>query len=143
MFHFYSMHKKYAEKPPMVSISGSCLNFEKERDEIMELIGDLEWGSHYQSKCECFSVGKTMGWDFFHIYIEMDFITTISQLHKNMLKEEGIILEQQFVLWLGKQFKARKREYHLKLVETPYEKSKGFRIDPESYRTEETLWDLR
>jgi len=36
-----------------------------------------------------------------------------------------------------------KKEYHLKLVETPFEVSKGFRIVPECYRTEETLWDLR
>jgi hypothetical protein len=46
-------------------------------------------------------------------------------------------------LWLEKQFRKMKKEYHLKLVETPYEVSKGFKIDPESYRTEENLWDLR
>ena len=137
------MHKKYAEKPLMVLISGSCLDFEKEREYIMELVGELEWGCHYQSKFECSSVGKTMGWDFFNLYFEMEFITTLSQIHPKMLKEEGNILEQQFLLWLEKRFKKMKKEYYLKLVETPYEVSKGFRIDPESYRTEETLWDLR
>ena len=35
------MHKKYAEKSPMVLISGSCLDFPKERNAIMELIGEL------------------------------------------------------------------------------------------------------
>jgi hypothetical protein len=137
------MHKKDAEKPPMVLISGSCLNFRKERDSILEFVGQLEWGCHYQSKFECSSVGKTMGWDFFNLYFEMEFITTLSQVHPKMLKEEGNILEQQFLLWLEKQFKRMKKEYHLKLVETPFEVSKGFRIDPECYRTEETLWDLR
>ncbi len=69
------MHKKYAEKSPMVLISGSCLDFPKERNAIMELIGELEWGAHYESKCECSSDGKkVMGWDFFHIYIETEFI---------------------------------------------------------------------
>jgi hypothetical protein len=137
------MHKKYAEKPPMVLVSGSCLNFEKEREYIMELVGELEWGCHYQSRFECSYVGKTLGWDFFNLYFEMDFITALSQVHPKMLKEEGNILEQQFLLWLEKRFKKIKKKYYLKLVETPYEVSKGFRIDPESYRTEETLWDLR
>ncbi len=135
--------KKMLKNHQLVLVSGSCLNFRKEREYILELVGELEWGCHYQSKFECSSVGKTMGWDFFNLYFEMEFITALSQVHPKMLKEEGNILEQQFLLWLEKQFKRMKKEYHLKLVETPYEVSKGFRIDPESYRTEETLWDLR
>jgi hypothetical protein len=137
------MHKKYVGRPPMVLISGSCIDFKTERDIIMELIGELEWGCHYQSKFECYSVGKTMGWDFFHMYFEIKLITILAEVHPKIVKEEGNILEQQFVLWLEKQFKKIKKDYHLKLVETPYEQSKGFRIDPEVYRTEEKLWDLR
>ncbi len=138
------MHKKYAEKKPMVLISGSCQNFPKERNAIMELIGELEWGAHYESKCECSSDGKkVMGWDFFHIYIETEFIMELSQIHPKILKEEGIELEHQFVLWLEKQFQKRKKNYYLKLVEIPFEQSKGFRLNPENYRTEETLHDLR
>ncbi len=137
------MHKKNAEKPPMVLISGSCQNFHKEREIIMDLIGEFEWGSHYQSICECSSFGTSMGWDFFHIKIETDFIETLSQIYPKILKEEGITIENQFVLWLDKQFKKRKKEYFLKLVEIPFEQSKGFRLDPENYRTEEVLWDLR
>ena len=127
----------------MVLISGSCLDFKKEREIIMELVGELEWGCHYQSKFECSAVAKTMGWDFFHMYFEMDFISTLAEVHPKITKEEGNILEQQFMLWLEKQFKKIKKDYHLKLVETPYEQSKGFRVDPEFYRTEERLWDLR
>ncbi|HKR74713.1 MAG TPA: hypothetical protein VJR94_11460 [Candidatus Nitrosocosmicus sp.] len=137
------MHKKSAEKIPMVQISGSCLDFEKERETILELVGELEWGCHYETKFECSSEGKTMGWDFFNMYFEIKFITTLAEVHPKILKEEGNILEQQFMLWLEKQFKKIKKDYHLKLVETPFELSKGFRIDPESYRTEERLWDLR
>jgi hypothetical protein len=137
------MHKKNAEKPPMVLISGSCLNFDEERNTILDLVGELEWGCHYQSNFECSSVGKTMGWDFFQMYFEMDFIRALAQVHPKINKEEGNILEQQFLLWLEKRLKKMKKEYHLKLVEIPYEQSKGFRIDPEFYRTEETLWDLR
>jgi hypothetical protein len=138
------MHKKYAEKSPMVLISGSCQNFPKERNAIMELIGELEWGAHYESKCECSSDGKkVMGWDFFHMYIETEFIIELTQIHPKILKEEGIVIEQQFVLWLEKQFQKRKKNYYLKLVEIPFEQSKGFRLNPENYRTEETLHDLR
>lgn len=137
------MHKKYVERPPMVLISGSCLDFKKEREIIMELVGELEWGCHYQSNFECSAVAKTMGWDFFHMYFEMEFISTLAEVHPKITKEEGNILEQQFMLWLEKQFKKIKKDYHLKLVETPYEQSKGFRVDPEFYRTEERLWDLR
>lgn len=137
------MHRKNAEKPQMVIIAGSCRDFNKERDTIMDLIGELEWGSHYQSKCECSSIGKSMGWEFFNLYIETEFINTLSHVHPKILKEEGIMIEQQFVHWLEKQFKKRKREFHLKLIETPYEQSKGFRLNPETYRTEDILWDLR
>jgi hypothetical protein len=84
-----------------------------------------------------------MGWDFFHIYIETEFIMELTQIHPKILKEEGIELEHQFVLWLEKQFQKRKKNYYLKLVEIPFEQSKGFRLNPENYRTEETLHDLR
>ncbi|MGN6346808.1 MAG: hypothetical protein ACTHME_03815, partial [Candidatus Nitrosocosmicus sp.] len=104
------MQKKYADKKPMVLISGSCLNFKSEREVIMELIGELEWGAHYESKCECSSDGKkVMGWDFFHLYIETEFIVELIQIFPKILKEEGITIEQQFVLWLEKQFQKRKR----------------------------------
>jgi hypothetical protein len=138
------MHKKYAKKIPMVLISGSCQNFNLERNSIMEMIGELEWGAHYESKSECSSDGKkVMGWDFFHIYIETEFILELAQIHPKILKEEGITVEQQFVLWLEKQFQKRKKNYYLKLVEIPFEHSKGFRLNPENYRTEESLYDLR
>jgi hypothetical protein len=84
-----------------------------------------------------------MGWDFFHIYLELEFIDALKEVHPKITKEEGNQIEQQFVYWLEKQFKKRKKEYYLKLVEVPYEQSKGFRLDPEHYRTEELLWDLR
>ncbi len=138
------MHKKYVEKKPMVLITGSCLNFQKERNAIMDLIGELEWGAHYESRCECSSDGKkVMGWDFFHIYLETEFILELIQVHPKILKEEGIMSEQQFVLWLDKQFQKRKKNYYLKLVEIPFEQSKGFRLNPDNYRNEETLSDLR
>ena len=60
-----------------------------------------------------------------------------------MQKEVGVTLEQRFVIWLSKRFKKRKLDYYLKLEEIPYEKTLGFRLDPENYRNEEDLVDLR
>jgi hypothetical protein len=57
--------------------------------------------------------------------------------------EEGITFEQRFVLWLTKQFKRRNLDYHLKLSDIPYENTKGFRLDPNNYRDDSLLEDLR
>ncbi|MGN6348444.1 MAG: hypothetical protein ACTHLL_01660, partial [Candidatus Nitrosocosmicus sp.] len=93
---------------------------------------------------ECSADGKkVMGWDFFHIYMETEFIMELAQIFPKILKEEGITIEQQFVLWLEKQFQKRKKNYYLKLVEVPFEQSKGFRLNPDHYRTEDNLQDLR
>jgi hypothetical protein len=58
-------------------------------------------------------------------------------------EEEGITFEQRFVLWLTKQFKGRNLDYHLKLSDIPYENTKGFRLDPNNYRDDSLLEDLR
>jgi hypothetical protein len=48
------------------------------------------------------------------------------------------MIEQQFVLWLSKQFKNKiKSEYHLKLSDVPYEHTRGFKLNPENYRYDE------
>jgi len=59
------------------------------------------------------------------------------------MKEEGSMIEQQFVLWFGRQLRRRKLEYHLKLSDVPYESTSGFRLNPEYYRDEKELEDLR
>jgi hypothetical protein len=53
------------------------------------------------------------------------------------------MLEQEFVLWLSKQLKKRSLEYYLKLVDIPYQDTGGFRLNPEYYRNEMDLEDLR
>ena len=68
------MKKIRALKPPMIVISGSCLKFAKEREKIMEFIGELEWGAHAKSNCECSSNGSALGWDFFQIYFDPEFV---------------------------------------------------------------------
>jgi hypothetical protein len=58
-------------------------------------------------------------------------------------KEEGIMIEQQFVFWLSKQFRNRtKSEYHLKLIDVPHENTRGFRLNTENYRYDSELEEL-
>jgi hypothetical protein len=137
------MRRKFAQKPSRIVISGSCINFNKEREKILEFVGELEWGLHQKTECECSSTGKTMGWDFFQIYFDSEFVEALLQLHPEIEKEEGSIIEQQFAFWLEKQFKKRNLEYYLKLSEVPYESTYGFRLNPEYYRDDKELEELR
>lgn len=137
------MKRKFAQKPPMIVIAGSCLHFENERQKIMEFIGELEWGAHTKSKFECSSTGSAMGWEFFQIYFDPDFIEKLIEVHPSIEKEEGHMIEQQFVLWLSKQLKKKKMEYYLKLSDVPYESTNGFRLNPDYYRDDKELEKLR
>lgn len=132
-----------AVKPPMIVISGSCINFDKERQKIIEFIGELEWGIHSKSNCECSSNGSALGWDFFQIYFDPEFVERLLDVYPDIGKEEGNMIEQQFVLWISKQLKKRKLEYHLKLSDVPYEQTQGFRLNPENYRDDSELEKLR
>lgn len=109
----------------------------------MEFIGELEWGAHTKSKFECSSTGTAMGWEFFQIYFDPDFIEKLIEVHPGIEKEEGHMIEQQFVLWLSKQLKKKKIEYYLKLSDVPYESTNGFRLNPDYYRDDKELEKLR
>lgn len=135
--------RKFSEKPPMIIISGSCLNFNKERKKIIELIEYLQFSVSSQINSEVSSNGAALGWDFFNIYFDISLIEKLREHFPEISKEEGITLEQQFVLWLIKQFKRRNLDYHLKLSDIPYENTKGFRLDPNNYRDDSLLEDLR
>lgn len=139
----YQMNRKFADKPPMIIISGSCVDFEKERPKIMEFIGKLEWGVHAKSKCECSSSGKALGWEFFRIYFDSEFIEKLLDVYPDIQKQEGNAVEDRFVLWLGKQMKKAKMEYYLKLSDVPREAVGGFRLNPENYRDDSELEKLR
>jgi hypothetical protein len=135
--------KKFSEKPPMIIISGSCLNFDKERKKILGFIEYLQFSIRSETDCEVSSNGAALGWDFFNIYFDLSFMEKLRENFPEISNEEGINLEQKFVLWLTKQFKTRNLDYHLKLSEIPYENTKGFRLDPNNYRDDSLLEDLR
>ena len=137
------LNRRIAEKPPMIIVQGSCLDFEKERSKVMEFIGTLEWGAHAKGKCECSSSGKALGWDFFQIYFEPDFVEKLIDLYPDIQKQEGNDIEQRFVLWLSKQMKKANLQYYLKLKDVPRETAWGFRLNPEHYRDDNELEKLR
>jgi hypothetical protein len=135
--------RKFAEKPPSIVISGSCLNFDKERKRIIELIEYLQSSVSSEINCEVSSNGAALGWDFFNIYFDHSLMEQLIENFPEISEEEGITFEQRFVLWLTKQFKRRNLDYHLKLSDIPYENTKGFRLDPNNYRDDSLLEDLR
>ena len=135
--------RKFAEKPPSIVISGSCLNFDKERKRIIELIEYLQFSVSSEINCEVSSNGAALGWDFFNIYFDHSLMEQLIENFPEISEEEGITFEQRFVLWLTKQFKRRNLNYHLKLSDIPYENTKGFRLDPNNYRDDSLLEDLR
>ena len=109
----------------------------------MQFIGELEWGAHAKSNCECSSNGSALGWDFFQIYFDPEFVESLLEIHPDIRKEEGTMVEQQFVFWISKQLKKRDLEYYLKLSDVPYGYTQGFRLDPENYRDDDELEKLR
>ena len=135
--------RKFTEKSPSIVISGSCLNFDKERKKIIDLIEYLQFSVSSEINCEVSSNGAALGWDFFNIYFDLSLMEQLIVNFPEISEEEGITFEQRFVLWLTKQFKRRNLDYHLKLSDIPYENTKGFRLDPNNYRDDSLLEDLR
>jgi hypothetical protein len=126
-------------------LSGSCIDFEKERPKIMHFIGSLESATGSQSKSKCYSDGKkALGWDFFLLEMDETFVDKLRNIYPDIQKQEAGSVEEQFALWMNKQLKKMaKEDYHLKLSDVPHEKTHGFRLNPEHFRDESNLEDLR
>jgi Cell division protein 48 (CDC48), N-terminal domain len=126
-------------------LSGSCIDFEKERPKIMHFITTLESAARSQSKCKCYSDGKkALGWDFFLLELDEIFVDKLRELYPDIQKQEAGSVEERFALWMNKQLmKMFKIDYHLKLSDVPHEKTSGFRLNPEHFRDGSNLEDLR
>ena len=126
-------------------LSGSCIDFEKERPKIMHFIATLESAARSQSKCKCYSDGKkALGWDFFLLELDENFVDKLGDLYPDIQKQEAGSMEEQFALWMNKQLKKMANtDFHLKLSDVPQEKTKGFRLNPEQFRDKTNLEDLR
>jgi len=90
----------------MIVISGSCIKFDKEREKIMGYIGELEWGVHTKSNCECSSNGSALGWDFFQLYFDPEFVERLLEVHPTYEKKREIWLNSN--LYSGFQNSLRK-----------------------------------
>lgn len=134
------MNRRSAEKPPMIVVSGSCVNFEEERPKIIEFLETLEQGARTSGTVECSSVGKKyLGWDFFYIYFDPDFVGALLDLYPDIQKQEANDIENRFVLWLDKQFRKKKLKYNLKLSDVPREQTHGFKLNPDAYRSDDWM----
>jgi len=128
-----------------IIITGSCINFEKERPRIMEFLKSLEKEVHLDNNYyKCYTSGKkTLGWDFFEISIDTRLVQKLIEIHPEINKQEAITLEERFVLWLDAKIKKRKLDYYLKISEVPYESVNGFRLNPNDYRDIEDMENMR
>ncbi|TLX87662.1 MAG: DUF1905 domain-containing protein [Thaumarchaeota archaeon] len=128
-----------------IIITGSCINFEKERPRIMEFLKSLEKEVHLDNNYyKCYTSGKkTLGWDFFEISIDTRLVQKLIEIHPEINKQEAITLEERFVLWLDAKIKKRKLDYYLKVSEVPYESVNGFRLNPNDYRDIEDMENMR
>ena len=129
----------------LFALSGSCIDFDKERPKIMHFISTLESATHAQSKCKCYSDGKkALGWDFFLLEMDEIFVAMLRDIYPDIEKQEASSMEERLALWMNKQLKKMAGvDFHLKLRDVPQEKTKGFRLDPEHFRDNTNLEDLR
>jgi hypothetical protein len=129
----------------MFVLSGSCIDFEKERPKIMHFISTLESATRSQSKCKCYSDGKkALGWDFFQLEMDETFVDKLREIYPEIEKQEAGNMEERFALWMNKQLKKMTNlDFHLKLSDVPQENTKGFRLSPEHFRGGTDLEDLR
>jgi hypothetical protein len=129
---------------PIFILSGSCIDFEKERPKLMEFMSTLESAAHSKNKCKCYSDGKkALGWDFFLLEVDQKFVEKLRDIYPDMDKQEAGTMEERFALWLNKQVKKMKLDFHLKLSDLQQEKVGGFRLNPEHFRDKTDLEDLR
>jgi hypothetical protein len=128
-----------------IIITGSCLDFEKERPKIVEFLKLLENEVHLSHDyCKCYANGKkTLGWDFFDIAVDLRLVQRLIEIHPEINKQEAASLEERFALWLHAKIKKRKLDYHLKIREIPYEAVSGFRLNPNDFRNKEDMENLR
>ena len=103
------------------------------------------WSGEYTQKVNANALRLEKHWDgiFSNCHFDPSFVESLLDVHPEIMKEEGSMIEQQFVLWFDRQLKRRRLEYHLKLSDVPYESTSGFRLNPEYYRDEKELEDLR
>ena len=103
--------RKIVKRGPTVVLSGSCIDFESERKNIISMIKDFEKIVGKRFKHEVSSTGNSMGWDFFEIYLETDFILALFDFYPEMTNYEGTTIEEQFVLWIKEKLKKRNMDY--------------------------------
>ena len=140
-----STYDVFDEASNSITMTGSCVNFDKERPKIMEFLRSLEKEVHLDNNyCRCYTSGKkTLGWDFFEISVDSRLVKKLIEIHPEINKQEAASIEERFVLWLYAKFRKRKLDYHMKVSEIPYESVTGFRLNPNDFRNIEDMESMR
>lgn len=129
---------------PKFILSGSSMDFEKERPNLVAFIAMLETAAHSKSSYKCYSDGKkALGWDFFLLEMSQEFVDKLRDVYPDIDKQEAGTTEERLAIWMNKQLKKSRMDFHLKLNDVPQEKVKGFKLDPKYYRDKTDLEDLR
>lgn len=138
------MNRRPADTSSLIIVSGSCVNFDEQRHQIVEALHVLEMGIRKKGGIGCSSAGKKyLGWDFFYLYFSPEIVNALIDLYPNISQQEANTIEESFVLWLDNQFVKRNLKYNLKLVDIPSEKTHGFKLDPENYRSDDWMENYR
>lgn len=137
-------HDDTSVAPSVFVLAGSSIDFDKERPKLMDFLNILESAAHHKNKGKCYSDGKkALGWDFFLLEVDQAFVERLHDLYPDMDKQEAGTKEERFALWMNKQLKKESLEFRLKLSDVPQEKVGGFRLNPEHFRDQNDLGDLR
>lgn len=129
---------------PVFTLSGSCMDFEEDRPKLVDFMATLESAAHGKSRYRCYADGKkTLGWDFFMLEMDQQFVEKLRDVYPDIDKQEAGTTEERLALWMNKQLKKMKMDFHLKLKDVPQEKVKGFRLNPKHFRDKTDLEDLR
>jgi hypothetical protein len=68
----------------------------------------------------------------------------LREIYPDIEKQEAGSMEERLALWMNKQLKKRTNtDFYIKLRDVPQEQVKGFRLNPEHYRDNTDLEDLR
>ena len=78
--------------------------------------------------------------------MDENFVDKLRELYPDIQKQEAAAGGAVRALWMNSSAKAKmfkSVDYHLKLSDVPHEKTSGFRLNPEHFRDDSNLEDLR
>ena len=79
----------------------STLDYESDRKRIESIIAEVEWGLHGKSALEIGEPSKYLGWTFFKISLDIDFIVKMAEVYESFMSAKGWTHYEKFENWLN------------------------------------------